>query len=255
MYPIALQLGSFAIRWYGVMAAAGFLLGSMVLFRNKKAAGLDDDKCSNVLLIAMIAGIVGARIFYVVQFFPHYRNNLWNIIRIDQGGLVFYGGFILAIISIGIYCKISKIDFIRLLDFFTPAITIAHACGRIGCFLNGCCFGRPATGFLTVTYPAGSEPNMRYPGCSLTPIQLIEASENIIAFFIFYQLARKTKRGVAMSAYFISYGVLRFVNEYWRGDNPKIFGLFTPAQLIGIILIPSGLLLLFYFLKHEPEKN
>ena len=255
MSPIALQIGSFAIRWYGVMAAVGFLLGSLVLFRNKKAAGLNDDQCSNVLLIAMIAGVVGARIFYVIQFFEHYRNNLINIIRIDQGGLVFYGGFILSIVSIGIYCKICKIDFIRLLDFFTPAIAIAHACGRIGCFLNGCCFGRPTTGIFAVTYPVGSDPYLRYPGCALTPIQLLEASENIIAFFIFYQLARKTKRGVAMSAYFISYGVLRFINEYWRGDNPKIFGLLTPAQFIGTLLIPTGLLLLIYFLKHEPKKD
>ena len=255
MHPIALQIGSFAIRWYGVMAAIGFLLGSMVLFRNKKAAGLDDDKCTNVLLTAMISGIVGARIFYVVQFFPQYKNNIWSIIRIDQGGLVFYGGFILAIISIGLFCKINRIDFFRLLDFFTPAIAIAHACGRIGCFLNGCCFGRPENGWFSVTYPAGSEPQLRYPGCALTPVQLLEAAENVVAFFIFYQLARKTKRGVATSAYLIWYGVLRFINEYWRGDNPKLFGLFTPAQLIGTILIPSGLLLLIYFLKYEPKKS
>ena len=170
MQPIALQIGSFAIRWYGVMAAVGFLLGSWVLFKNKKAAGLNDDTCSGVLLTAMIAGIVGARIFYVIQFFDHYRNNLINIIRIDQGGLVFYGGFILAVISIAVYCKIHKIDFIRLLDFFTPAIAIAHACGRVGCFLNCCCYGRPSDSIFAVTYPAGSEAQLRYPGAAVTPI-------------------------------------------------------------------------------------
>ena len=255
MHPIALQIGSFAIRWYGVMAAIGFLLGSWVLFRNKKSAGLNDDTCSGVLITAMIAGIVGARIFYVVQFFDHYRNNLFSIIRVDQGGLVFYGGFILSIISIAVYCKINKIDFIRLLDFFTPAIAIAHACGRIGCFLNGCCYGSPSTSVLAVTYPAGSEAQMRYPGAAVSPIQLIEASENIVAFFVFYWLVRKTKRGVAVSCYFISYGILRFINEYWRGDNPKIFGLFTPAQIIGILLVTCGTISLIYFSKHESKKN
>ena len=255
MHPIALQIGSFAIRWYGVMAAVGFLLGSWVIFHNKEAAGLDDDKCSGVLVTAMVAGIVGARIFYVVQFFDHYRNNLFSIVRVDQGGLVFYGGFILSIISIAVYCKIYKIDFFRLLDFFTPAIAIAHACGRIGCFLNGCCFGSPSKGVFSVTYPAGSEAQMRYPGCSVAPVQLFEAAENIVLFFVFYQLARKTKRGVAVSCYFIAYGILRFINEYWRGDNPKIFGLFTPAQIIGLILVPAGIASLIYFTRHESKKS
>ena len=86
------------------------------------------------------------------------------------------------------------------------------------------------------------------------PVQLIEAGENIIAFFIFYQIAKRTGRGVAVSAYFISYGVLRFINEFWRGDNPKIFGLLTPAQLIGTVLIPLGVIFLIYFLKHD-RKN
>ncbi|MBO5765185.1 MAG: prolipoprotein diacylglyceryl transferase [Lentisphaeria bacterium] len=255
MYPIALQFGNFAIRWYGVMAAVGFLLGSWVIYSNRKRLDISEDRCSGVLLTAMISGIVGARIFYVVQFFEHYRGNLFNIIRIDQGGLVFYGGFILAIFSILVYCRIYKIDFVRLLDFFAPAIAIAHACGRIGCFLNGCCFGRPANGFFSVTYPANSAPQLKYPGCSLAPVQLYEAAENIVLFFIFFHLCRKTKRGVAMSSYLIAYGVLRFINECWRGDNPKIWGLLTPAQLIGTILIPAGTIMLIYFIRHERKNS
>ncbi len=254
MDPVAIQIGSLAIRWYGIMAAVGFLLGSWVVFRLKKISGLDEDRCSGVLLTAMVAGIAGARIFYVVQFWHYYRNDFLSVFRVDQGGLVFYGGFILSIISIGIYCRIHKLDFIRLLDVFTPAIAIAHCCGRIGCFLNGCCYGKPATGWFSVNYPAGSDAAIRYPGSGVLPVQLIEAGENIIAFFIFYQIAKRTRRGVAVSSYFISYGVLRFINEFWRGDNPKIFGLLTPAQLIGVILIPTGAAMLFYFLKYD-RKN
>ena len=254
MDPIAFRIGSLAIHWYGIMAAAGFLSGSFVLFRNRKLANLSEDNCSNLLIVAMIAGVVGARIFYVVQFWQFYRDDLWKIFRVDQGGLVFYGGFIVSIVSIGVYCRIRKLDFIRLLDLFTPAIAIAHCCGRIGCFLNGCCYGKPENGWFSVNYPAGSDAALRYPDSGVMPVQLIEAGENIIAFFVFYQIAKRTRRGVAMSLYFISYGVLRFINEFWRGDNPKIFGLLTPAQLIGAILIPSGVLLLIYFLKYD-RKN
>lgn len=254
MDPVAIQIGSLAIRWYGVMAAVGFLLGSAVLFRLRKIIGISEDRCSGVLLVAMIAGVVGARIFYVVQFWHYYRNDLAAIFRVDQGGLVFYGGFILSIVSIGVYCRIHKLDFIRLLDLFTPAIAIAHCCGRIGCFLNGCCYGKASNGWFSVNYPAGSDAALRYPGTGVMPVQLIEAGENIIAFFVFYQIAKRTRRGVAVSAYFISYGVLRFINEFWRGDNPRIFGLLTPAQLIGVVLIPTGVAMLLYFLKYD-RKN
>ena len=96
MFPVALRIGAITIYWYGVMAAIGFLLAIYVQKFTKEHAKMTDDDTSNVIFVAMIAGLIGARIFYVVQFFHLFRDNLWNVIRVDQGGLVFYGGFILA---------------------------------------------------------------------------------------------------------------------------------------------------------------
>ena len=122
MHPILLQIGGFTLRSHGLMAAIGFLAAAWLLGKNRSYAKMSADQASAALFIAMIAGIVGARIFYVVQFFDQYRDHLWRIVRIDQGGLVFYGGFLLAIAALWVYAHRQKLDIIRILDVCTPAI-------------------------------------------------------------------------------------------------------------------------------------
>ncbi len=253
MHPILLQIGGFSLRSYGLMAAIGFLAAAWLLGKNRSYAKMSADQASASLFIAMIAGLVGARIFYVVQFFDQYRNHLWRIIRIDQGGLVFYGGFLLAIASLWVFACRRKLDIVRILDAYTPAIALAHVCGRIGCFLNGCCYGRPTGLFLGVRYPAGSEASLRCPDVALHPVQLYEAGGQFLLMFLYLYLLRRAPRGVAMSCYLIFYGTFRFLNELLRGDNPRVFELFTPAQLIGLAIIPAGVLLLVYFLRHGKQ--
>ena len=242
MHPIIFQIGSFSLRSYGLMAMFGFLTAWVLMRANRRFAGLSEDQASNLLLIAMLTGLVGARIFYVVMFFEHYRDNLWRIFRIDQGGLVFYGGFLLAFFSVIAYSKWRKLDIVRVLDVFAPAMAGAHAWGRIGCFLNGCCYGSPTTSPLGVSYPADSAAALAHPGERLHPVQLYETLENLVACAFFMYLVRKGRRGAAMSAYLAVYGVCRFINEFFRGDNPH-WWLFTPAQWIGLGMIPAGIVL------------
>lgn len=251
MHPIAFTLGPLTVRWYGVMAAVGFLMAVMFIQFNRKEAKLTSDQASNMIFIAMISGVLGSRIFYVIQFWEQFRDNWADIVRIDKGGLVFFGGFILALISLYTYCRKIKVDFIKVFDIMTPAMTIGHACGRIGCFLNGCCFGTVTKSWFGVTYPLYSEPYMRYPGAALHPVQLYEAFFNIVTCGVMFFLVRKVRyKGVPTGAYFISYGVLRFIIEFFRGDNAKIFGL-TIAQYIGIGVIIMGTIFLVYGLKRK----
>ena len=254
MHPVAFKIGALTIYWYGVMAALGFLAATLVLRSTRRRANMSEDDVGNVMLIAMIAGLAGARIFYVVQFFHQFRNRPLAVFRIDQGGLVFYGGFILAAVCLVIYAKMKKLDIVRVLDALTPGLALGHAFGRVGCFLHGCCFGKPAA-FLGVRYPAGSAAAVKYPDQALYPVQLYEAAANVGLFCLFLYLAKKGRRGCSMAAYFLCYGVLRFLTELMRGDNPHILGLFTPAQLIGLVLIPVGAGLLIYFRKNAPEET
>ncbi len=245
MSPIAFQIGVLQIRWYGVMAALGFIAGSFIINRYRKHANLTSDQASTMLFIAIISGIIGARLFYVIQFFDQYRDNLWEIIRIDHGGLVFYGG-LLAIPVLGVWAKMKKLDFIRLLDLAAPALVLAHAFGRIGCFLNGCCYGKVTKSWIGVVYPATSGEAFA-DGLARYPIQLFETAENIVVLFVLLAILKKNRRGTTMAAYLAIYGALRFVNEFFRGDNELFFNLFTIAQLIGIVLVPTGMILFGYF--------
>ena len=97
MEPVLFSIGSFSLRWYGVMAALGFIIGLAIFQLNKKYARLTSDQITNIVMLGMISGVVGARIFYVVQNWSYYKAHPAAIIRVDQGGLVFYGGFILAL--------------------------------------------------------------------------------------------------------------------------------------------------------------
>ncbi len=253
MYPIALQIGSLSIRWYGVMAAVGFLTAAWILERNRKYAMMSKDQSSNVLLLGLLFGILGARIFYVVQFFDHFRDDLSRIWRIDQGGLVFYGGFLLALVATVIYTRMQKLDTVRVLDVLSPALAAAHGFGRIGCFLNGCCFGRATGAFWGVTPPPGSELALQTGNLPLHPVQLLEAGENFLLALLYCWMLRHTRRGVVISAFMLIYGVLRCFNETLRGDNVLYFHL-TPAQWIGALLIPAGGGLLWYF-SRKNEKH
>ncbi len=254
MHSVLFTLGPITVHSYGAMAALGLLAAAWLLNLNRKYANLTSDQASTILFIGLIFGLLGARLFYVVQFFDEFRGQLGRVIRIDQGGLVFYGGFLCAIAAIYIYCRKRKLDIIRVFDIVTPAMAVAHGLGRIGCFLHGCCFGKPTTLPWGVHFPEGTLPAQRYPGQALHPVQLYEAGEQFLLFGLYFYLVRRAPRGVAMSVYFILYGILRFLNELLRGDHSRTT-IFTSAQFIGLGITPVGILLLIYFIRHDRRKN
>ncbi len=255
MHPVAFEIGSLSIRWYGIMAACGFIAANFVIAANRKKAAMSPDQASSLVMLAMISGIIGARLFYVVQFFSQFRYDLWKILRIDQGGLVFYGGFFLAFAAVAVFCKINKLDFIRVLDVTSPALAIGHAFGRAGCFLNGCCFGKVAGGCFGIAYPAGTLPAMKYGTVPLHPVQLYEAGFNVLFFVLLLWILRRGRRGMTIGVYLACYGVMRFADEFFRGDHEHFISGLTPAQVIGLILIPAGIIMAVYFAKHDRKTS
>ena len=274
MHGIAFTLFGFPVHWYGIMVAAGFLASLAVLQYKRAYARMTSDQIIDLSIIVVVCGIVGARIAYVIQFFDQFRGNFWRVFRIDQGGLVFYGGFILAALVIFRYVRKHKLCMPRILDICAPAMAIGHAFGRVGCFIQGCCFGIPCKAF-GVVYPAGTAPAARYPDVDsvvenlrrgsgavassvpLLPVQLLESAGNLligIALLLLFRKIRKT--GMIAVCYFFAYAVLRFVLEFFRGDHTdRILGM-TRAQLVGLfIMIPVGIFCLFYFKKHGEDVN
>jgi phosphatidylglycerol:prolipoprotein diacylglycerol transferase len=244
MDPVAFHLGPLVIRWYGIMAACAFLAGLWELHRRRRFAGLSPEQISDIILIAMISGVIGSRIFFVVQFWDQYSGHLLDIVRIDKGGLVYYGGFFFALMNLCIYAVWRKIDVLRVLDLFAPAMALGHVLARIGCFLNGCCYGKVTEAVCGCSYSPLYHPDMG--GVLRHPVQLYEAGANLAIFFFLDRLLGKTRKGRIAALYLLCYGMMRIGIEFFRGDHRDfLLGHLTPAQTIGVFLmIPAGLFLL-----------
>ena len=247
MDPVAFTLGSLPIRWYGIMAALGFLSGVAIARLNAKPLGIKDDHITDITVICIIAGIVGARIFYVIQFWHRdgFDQHLAQIIRVDKGGLVFYGGLLMSIATLYAYCLLKKLNPLDVLDLMASAVPIGHAFGRVGCFINGCCYGKPCgDGF-----PLGVHPPSIIKGFdgNIHPVQLYESALNIVVCAVLFVLLRRGAlgRGGVTGLYLILYGIMRFSLEFFRGDHIDFVFKLTPAQNIGLLILPLGAWLLW----------
>ena len=250
MHRVAFTIFGTEILWYGVMTAIGFILGYITLMKNRKFSGLNEEQPATIMILAVVGGIVGARIFYVIQFWNeiYSKQPFYEVFNIRKGGQVFYGGFILTIILLFIYAKKNKIKLLSLLDIGCPSLAIGHAFGRIGCFLNGCCYGRPTDSIFGVIFPKNAEAYQKYGGAPIHPVQLYEFGMNLVLFLILMITLRKTKKGQTAAIYLVTYGILRYINEsFFRGDHKEIAeGVLTKAEIVGLIIIPLGLGLFIY---------
>ena len=203
----------------------------------------------------------------MVQFHRQFQGHWIDVIRIDKGGLVFYGGFIIALIVVILYCRWKKLQMLKVLDIYAPAVAFGHVFGRIGCFLQGCCFGRPVEPgsiWPSVVFPAGSAPAAFYPAnpadiysagtkcvsesMPLVPVQLYESLCNLVIGILLIWLLRKLKcPGRVGVVYLVAYAVMRFSLEFLRGDHTDHIGIFTPSQAVALFLmLPAAALLYWY---------
>ena len=259
MHQIAFTLFSHPIHWYGVCIAAGFLLATGLMLRLRRFAGMNRDHVFDIAVLSIISGIIGARVFFVIQFWDEYfaGRPFSAVFRVDKGGIVFYGGFIAAFASLCLYAMRKKLSIRLILDLAAPAIALGHAFGRLGCFLQGCCFGRCAPeGFPgAVRFPAGSMPFHRYPGpdgmhsLPLYPVQLYECVLNLVLCAVLVFLLRKNRKpGRIAALYLLAYAAIRFTIEFFRGDHTDSFLGMTPSQNIALfVMLPLGVLVYFLF--------
>jgi phosphatidylglycerol:prolipoprotein diacylglycerol transferase len=237
MHPDLFSIGPITIHTYGVMVAIGFLLGIGLALRQARKEGIPPEKISDLSFYLLLAAIIGSRIFYILLNPGPYIKNPVAILKIWEGGLVFYGGLIFAVITGVIYIKRHNLSLWQIADIFAPSIAVGHAIGRLGCFFAGCCHGRPADLPWAVTF---TDPHSLAPlGIALHPTQLYEAGGEFINFLILLLLRkRQTFRGEVFWSYVILYSILRFFVEFFRGDAAR--GMLTQelsvAQAISIVM-------------------
>ncbi len=221
MHPILLKIGPITIYSYGVMVALGFTVSVILICKHAAGFNLDKDKMLDLAVIILLAGIIGARILYVALNLKVYMADPIEILKLSRGGLVWYGGFLSALFAAVFYIRKKGMDFWNVVDLIAPYTALAQAFGRIGCFLNGCCYGIDGL-----------------------PAQ-IYSSILLFLIFVILRLWQKRRRfaGEIFLGYCLLYCLKRFVIEFIRGDNPRIFLGLTISQIVSFVVFLAAAVL------------
>lgn len=255
---------------YGAMVMLGFLVGVWMAERRAARIGITPEHCLDMGLTGILAGLGGARLFHVIENWEQYTPfgedgwvALLDVFKLWQGGLVFYGAFIAAILAAVVYCRRAKIDVVKFLDLAAPSLIAGQAFGRLGCFLNGCCFGKVCAAPWAVHFPEGSMPYHFYaagatpangvlalPGLHPTQLYAIVGAA-LTAGFLYAYWPRRRFDGQIFGLMLLMAAVTRFFEEFLRADNdaavPSLSASLTIAQWIGGGIAAAGLAWLWYF--------
>jgi phosphatidylglycerol:prolipoprotein diacylglycerol transferase len=251
MHRILLQLGGITVYSYGFMLALAFITGTYLAQRRARREGVSAQLVFDLIFYALVSSIIGARAFFVAVNWDYYAHNVLEIFKLWEGGLVFYGGFIVAFLVVMVFLRAHRLPVMKIADIVSPSLAIGISIGRIGCFLNGCCYGKlsPQWG---VSYPASGNPPAfaqqlaqgligSEAQCSLPvlPTQLYESLSALVIFMILLWLEkRKRFQGVLFWVFLLLFSLYRCVIESFRyyDSNFVIAGSFTVSQAISALL-------------------
>jgi len=254
MHPVLLTLGPLSIHTYGFFIAMGFITGILLAKREAKRLGESPERIMDLSFYVLIAAIIGSRLLYIFINPEIFLSDILESFRIWNGGLVFYGGFIAALIVGLSYLKIKKMPLWRTTDIVAPCIALGQFFGRLGCFSAGCCYGKSCDLSWAVTF---TNPDTLAPiGIPLHPTQLYQAAGNLIIFVILWFFrTRKKFDGQLFWLYVMLYAVIRSFIEIFRGDfrGEPIFGILSVAQTIGIIMVPVAIIMMTILRKQASK--
>lgn len=224
MHSVLFQIGPVAVKTYGFLLSLAFILGIWYSAKRAKKQGMDINWLPDLSLIILITALAGSRFFYVIRHLEEFEGHLWDMVNpiqssgeIGIGGLSMFGGFILAIISSIIYLRLKKLNVQKIADIVAPSVMLGLGVARIGCFLNGCCFGKPTESFLGVIFPIDSPAGYFFPDTSIFPIQLVASLKGFLIFGILL-LIEKFKKfdGFTFWSMLTLYSVGRFTIDFFR---------------------------------------
>ena len=237
MHPILVTTPWFNIYSYGFMLAVGYSVAIAITIFKAKQNGLDVGTIFDLMMMLLVVGVLGSRLLYVIEYIPN-KLITKDFLSFEQGGLTFYGSIICGIIFTIIYTRIKKFSFWKFADSFGFCMGPAIAISRIGCFLNGCCYGKacsPSIGFQS-----------RFAGEGyFHATQLYESFFSLLAFaiIVLYFRKRQTHFGQIFLGFISMYAFFRFFIEFLRVENPVFFLGMTLSQIISLLLIATSIIL------------
>lgn len=236
MKPVLFSFGALHLYSYGLCIALGVLLSLFLMKRQGLKDGFPGtEEVFDMAFVVLLWGFVGARIFYVIQNLSYYSAQPLKFFAVWEGGLVFYGGAIAAFLGLWRMARKKKRPLWKILDFLAPYGALTHAFGRLGCFLNGCCFGKACLLPWAVRFPQMSH--------AVHPAQLYEAFYDLVLFaFLIKRRERIRFEGEISLLYFLLYGMGRYLIEFVREPSWTWVGLNSNQWLSVAIMVVSFLI-------------
>ena len=209
-----LNFGPMPIHSYGVMIVISFIIGMWLVKKRAHLYGFEPEKVLDMGFWALIGGVLGARIAFILQELPYYMQHKSELFSLQFSGLTSFGGEILAVIAIVVWAKVHKYRIVSILDLAGPGYALGYAVGRVGCFLNGCCYG----GVCSNTLPWGT----KFPDAVGLhhPAQLYDSLMNLAAMgLLLWMEKKKLLPGRLAAMTMILHGIARFIYEFWRAGT------------------------------------
>jgi phosphatidylglycerol:prolipoprotein diacylglycerol transferase len=250
VHPIAFKLGGFAVHSYGIMIALAFAAGLWTATLRARREKISSDFIMDVVMWLVVGSIIGARTVYVTTYWHEEfaGQPVMEIFAVWHGGLVYYGGLIGGIVAGGFYIWWKRMPFWKTADVLAPSIALGSFFGRVGCLLNGCCYGRPTDlpWAITFTNSLARDFSNTPLGVPLHPTQIYDGLLNLMLYgFLAWLFRHKKFDGEIFATYLICYSITRSIVEHFRGDYSTLhyhLGL-TPAQWISVPMFITGLAL------------
>jgi phosphatidylglycerol:prolipoprotein diacylglycerol transferase len=264
MHPILIQFHGFSIHSYGVMLAIGFVVGISMAAREAVRTDVDPEKVLNLAFWILISSIIGSRIFHCIVFYPQYIKDPLRILMLWEGGLVFYGGFLGALIAGWAYCRSQKLNYWELADLLMPSVMLGLVFGRIGCTLAGCCFGKACGPDFPLGMTFENPLGLGVKNTALYPTQVVSAINGFLIFLILW-LYRKHKRfhGELVAICLIVYGITRSLIEILREDPRGFLNLgpilLSESQVVSVFMLLFAAYVLIWvrpkqYLSPQPQR-
>lgn len=254
--PVAFQIGNYKIYWYGIIIALGMVLAMLYAFKTADRFEINKDKLFNCVIVGLIFGVIGARLYYVFFEWDRYAGDFLKIIQIHDGGLAIYGGIIGALVSGCIVAKLQKQRILNILDLVGLGFLVGQGIGRWGNFMNQEAFGTPTDlPWRMVSENTG--------GIGVHPCFLYESIWCLLGFVILHFVSKKFYKyhGQIFFMYMVWYGFERMIVEGLRTDSLymhfSIFG-YTPrvSQVLSFAIMVLGIILLVVFgLKNRNNRK
>ncbi len=251
MHPEVAHWGIIHIRSYGLMLALAFLVGTWLGLREARRLGLDEDRLINVILVVLVASVLGARALYVMEHVDEFRREWGSVVALWQGGLTLYGGIVAGTAAGLMAARRFGLPMWTVADALTPSLALGAGIGRIGCHLNGCCYGRPTSMPWGVVFPPDSYAGLEFGNASVHPSQLYLAGAGVALFLLTWALRRRMRApGTLFWLFIVLFALIRIPIDLTRAYEPhavllRAGGLeVTESQLTSLAFALFGMLML-----------